>query len=293
MAKASHVNIAVSLGNLKDHTCGSMVSSTIEHPAPSLVLIRQCNSNCGLDGFCGFCRANVGSGLVWCWLSSRVLPVAGRVAELVGCCWYFCRQETLQKHQPCLAELLQNGKNTCPGTSHFSETSTTQIDANKILIIPAEPTKIRSLCNTEGIHEIAKPSIITLDGCRVSIGGKEFQTEQTTHEEFLFELPEVELPLIYEENRKTLNLKNIDQEQILQINTFANNLRITELQKLNESKHPWYNTLIIIVTAISISSVLIYKKLRKSRKPRSQISTQSTKISKPLFSSLGREQLHC
>ncbi|KAL3273140.1 hypothetical protein HHI36_014594 [Cryptolaemus montrouzieri] len=97
-----------------------------------------------------------------------------------------------------------------------------------------EPTKIRSLCNTEGIHEIAKPSIISLDGCRVSIGGKEFQTEQTTQEEFLFELPEVQLPSIYEENRKTLHLKNSNQEQILQINTFANNLRITELQKLNE-----------------------------------------------------------
>ncbi|KAL3279421.1 hypothetical protein HHI36_016932 [Cryptolaemus montrouzieri] len=167
-----------------------------------------------------------------------------------------------------------------------------EIDTSKNLY-KTEPTKIRSLCNTEGIHEIAKPSIISLDGCRVSIGGKEFQTQQTTHEEFLFELPEVELPPIYEENRKTLHLKNIDQEQILQINTFANNLRITELQKLNESKHPWYNTLIIIVTAISISSVLIYMKLRKSRKLRSQISTQSTKISEPLFSSLGREELHC
>ncbi|KAL3272042.1 hypothetical protein HHI36_022504 [Cryptolaemus montrouzieri] len=149
--------------------------------------------------------------------------------------WYFCRQETLHKHQPCLAELLQNGKNTCPRTTvHFSETSTTQIDANKILIITAEPTKIRSLCNTEGIHEIAKPSIISLNGCRVSTGGKEFQTEQTTHEEFLFELPEVELPPIYEENRKTLHLKNIDQEQILQINTFANN-RITKIERIKTS----------------------------------------------------------
>ncbi|KAF2891086.1 hypothetical protein ILUMI_15087 [Ignelater luminosus] len=108
---------------------------------------------------------------------------------------YFCLQSNLLKHQPCLAEFIRTGRNSCPRTLvHFSESSPTQINAKEYFLIPATTTKIKCQCNSKGIYEIKQPSIITLNQCIINIDGKIFQIEEGLHEEYVFNLPSIETP---------------------------------------------------------------------------------------------------
>lgn len=204
---------------------------------------------------------------------------------------YFCLQENLHKYQPCLAELIRDGINSCKGTSiHFSETTIMQISPKELLVIPAKRTNIKSSCNIEGIYEIKNPSIVILDNCIFTIDGKTFQAEKTTQEKFIFELPKIEIPPMENENKKIIKLKQVDSENIRRINSLAENLHINELQFQTNSSHPWANTWLIIIAVLALGSFLIYKKKLKTRKIENS-QEKKTKIREPLFSSLGREEL--
>ncbi|CAH0549876.1 unnamed protein product [Brassicogethes aeneus] len=166
--------------------------------------------------------------------------------------WYFCRQNDLHKHQPCLADLIRNGKILCQSTNiHYSETSVTQINSKDVLIIPARNTKIESSCDIEGIYETSKPSILSMKKCKISINGKFFQAEDTNHEEFIFELPKIELPHIeINSTNKSFYLKQITSEDIDHINRIANNLQIPDLSSSSSTSHPWINTFLFIMAVL-------------------------------------------
>ncbi|KAL3266176.1 hypothetical protein HHI36_010360 [Cryptolaemus montrouzieri] len=205
--------------------------------------------------------------------------------------WYFCRQNNLHKNQPCLATLLRTGRNQCSGTNiRFSETSITQINSNQVLIIPAATTSIKSKCEIEGIHEVQVPCVVSMSYCTLSINGRYFQTEETTQEEFIFELPKMEIPDENYTTGKSLHLKHIDMESVKHINDLANNIIIPDLQNIQDNKHSWFNTTLVILIIISILATLAYLKIRSFKKQ--EIRRQSNqKINEPLFSSLGREEL--
>lgn len=200
----------------------------------------------------------------------------------------------MHKRQPCLADLIRTGKNSCHGTFiHLAETSTCQINSKEVLVIPAAPTNVKSFCDIEGIYEISKPCIISLGRCKISINGKYFEAEQTTHEEFVFELPTFEMPRSTNfKTEKTFHLKQMDIENLKQIKTIANNLQTTDLHISHTRSHPWVNTSIILIAIASTLVILYYVKIyypRRQRRQESQIRSQ--KIEEPLFSSLGREEL--
>ncbi|XP_072397183.1 uncharacterized protein [Diabrotica undecimpunctata] len=208
--------------------------------------------------------------------------------------WYFCLQSKLHKQQQCLANLIRTGKNQCPPTSiHFTETSAIQINSKDILVIPAAPFNIKSQCEKEGIKEIKIPSIVTLENCQISIGNKIFQIEQTSHEEFVLELPQIYLPQ-HEENRpeRTFHIKQIDEENIQRINSLATDLQVSQLHTVQSISHAWTNTIIIIVSLMIIICAFWYIKVYKPRQKKKLTPKQEPqKIKEPLFSDLGREEL--
>ncbi|KAF2891349.1 hypothetical protein ILUMI_14824, partial [Ignelater luminosus] len=97
---------------------------------------------------------------------------------------------------------------------HFSESSATQINAKELLLIP------------DTTHHYVK------------------QTEESLHEEFVFDLPSIETATTNtNERRHPVHLKQVDMESIRQIRT--NNLHITHLHTTPEEKHKWTNTALI------------------------------------------------
>ncbi|KAK9883571.1 hypothetical protein WA026_001748 [Henosepilachna vigintioctopunctata] len=202
--------------------------------------------------------------------------------------WYFCLQRNLHKQQPCLATIIRTGKNHCVTTQlHFDETSISQINANELLVIPSRRTTIKSSCPIEGIYEICEPSTISLDQCKVAVDGKTFQAEQTTHEEFVFILPEIGITSSSAYKEQILHVKRIDEQGINQINSVINNLGTTELVTQPNSSHPWINTTFFIIILISGTCFFLY--LKKPSK-RSKTVGIEQKIIEPLFSALGREE---
>lgn len=218
--------------------------------------------------------------------------------------YFYCKKYELHKNQPCLAKLIHTGRNECPGTPvHFTETSAVQINAKEVLIIPAKSICIKSKCETDGIYEIRNPSTITIDDCKIDIEGKMFQTEDTLHEEFVYDLPTIEFKTLIRENpnQKILTLKKIDHENLRKIQTLADTLQTATMTPRN-STHSWSNTLILIIAIIGAICTLLYFRLYKRRSTFCQrISTTtptsmrdqptSQKITEPLFSALGREEL--
>ena len=163
------------------------------------------------------------------------------------------------------------------------------------MIIPAVPTSVKSYCDVEGIYEITKPCIISLGDCKISINNKYFQKEQTTHEEFVFELPSIALPnneTIKKE--KIFQLKRIDEENIKQINVIANNLQSPDLNVIqNTGSHPWVNTSIILIITASALVILYILKVypNRQKKPSRDTPEENQKIEEPLFSSLRMEEV--
>ncbi|KAL3268937.1 hypothetical protein HHI36_008024 [Cryptolaemus montrouzieri] len=86
---------------------------------------------------------------------------------------------------------------------------------------------------------------------------------------------------------KSLHLQHIDMENVKHINDLANNIIIPDLQNIQDNKHSWFNTTLVILIIISILATLSYLKIRSFKKQ--EIRRQSNqKINEPL---LGREEL--
>lgn len=210
--------------------------------------------------------------------------------------WYFCLKSKLQRHQPCLAELIKTGKNSCPQTKiYYSETTATQIHSNSVLVVPARKTNIKTSCDTEGIYEATKPCLISLGTCKIFIDEEVFQSEQTTHEEFVFQLPPIETnqPEVNSE-QETLHLKKVSLKEINQIKTLSKLIKTNELRR-NPPDYSWINIpLIIIIITILAATIYLYFKLHphhRCQHPIIQEKDDTQKTEEPLFSALRREEL--
>lgn len=208
------------------------------------------------------------------WSTSEICP------EIEN--YFYCQHRVLQKNQPCLANLIQNGANTCPTTEiHFENSSFSQINSNDVLAIPVESLNIDAQCDSGGIHQIAKPSIIHLDDCIVQIQGKSFRREETLHQQHIFKLPKLNLSVEETPRMRPIQLKTIDNENIKQINTMVQTMDING-SKLT-TPHTWVNTIIILLIIIICVVLAAYLKRRRQQQSNTQ------KIEDPLLFSQLKE----
>lgn len=197
---------------------------------------------------------------------------------------YYCLQRNLQKHQPCVTELIKTGKNSCPGIPvYFADSSIEQINAREILLIPSTTIRLKSECE-EGIYDIKKPSILSLNQCGIHIDGKIFRVEETLHEEFVFDLPSINVTTeTFDKRKPALHLQRINNENIKQIKMLANNLRTPNLHNSSHAGHTWTNTALIILVIIIVVAVSYYKFGWIRRKGQKINPDASQKIKEPYF----------
>lgn len=106
--------------------------------------------------------------------------------------FYYCKQELLQKSQTCIADIIKQGKNHCHDIHvQLTETTIEQINSDQLLVIPVEPIDVQAKCETNGIFRISNPSLISLKNCVIEVNNKIFQSEETLHDELVFELPQL------------------------------------------------------------------------------------------------------
>lgn len=175
--------------------------------------------------------------------------------------FYYCKQQMLQKNQPCLADLIKHGKNHCQGIKvELTETNIQQISSHQVMIIPTEPVVIQAKCETDGIYKISKPSVISLLNCVIEINHKIFRSEETYHEELIFELPILNFNLTPEETH-TIRIKNI--EHIQHLENLARNLQTTDLQDV-PTHHAWSNSMLITILILG-SLIYAYFKIARPK----------------------------
>lgn len=205
--------------------------------------------------------------------------------------FYYCKHFLLHKKQPCLVDIIKKGQNSCTSMNvQFSESSITQINSHQVLIIPKKPTIIQGQCEANGIFEVSKPSIVTLENCNVIIEGRQFQTEGTLHDDFVFELPKLKSSTT---NTKvlssTVKLKSIDTSELRHIEAVARNLQVAELSQM-DNKHSWANTILLICLFVSSSALVIYVKFihpdLKRRTRKKMENPEPSENKEPLFSEL-------
>ncbi|KAK9710171.1 hypothetical protein QE152_g26194 [Popillia japonica] len=141
-----------------------------------------------------------------------------------------------------LATLINTGRNLCHGISiHLQNSSVEQINPNQILVIPTRAEKVKSYCDGQGLHEIYKPSVIHLENCKIDVLGKIFMSRNPLQEEFIFNLPKLNITPKEEKSRKPLHLRNIEETKERHLKSVINNLH-TGTQGTH---HPWINSTLI------------------------------------------------
>lgn len=196
---------------------------------------------------------------------------------------YYCLHTKLHKKQPCLATLIGSGKNQCEQQYvNLTQTNVLQISSNKLLVIPATTVNLKALCSVEGLYEVKHPSVIHLDNCSVEIMDKHFQTEDTLKQEFIFNLPSVNVSAEKPQKQRIMQLKHLDLTGIKHLSTMTDNLNLQDISFPHT--HMWTNTVIVIILLITLISALLL--IRFYVKPKSRIQ----KMQEPSFSDLGREE---
>ncbi|CAH2001893.1 unnamed protein product [Acanthoscelides obtectus] len=133
---------------------------------------------------------------------------------------YFCKHEDLLEADPCLVEIIKNGRNTYPITRiQQSRTLVQQISPSKVIICPREPTTVHSSCPEDGPIVISQPSLIELQRCSLEINQHKFYPSDRIDHETIFPLPAISLTNFTKQNLVDVtkfNLKTIQNLQISQ-----------------------------------------------------------------------------
>ncbi|KAB0800484.1 hypothetical protein PPYR_06224 [Photinus pyralis] len=98
-----------------------------------------------------------------------------------------------------------------------------------------------------------------MGNCRLEINGKIFQTEETLHDDLMFELPELNIPSNSDyENSSTVKLKTLNSESVQHIVNVVKNLKPPLLEVPNHGHHQWTNTTSIIIILIIIVCLIVF-----------------------------------
>lgn len=206
--------------------------------------------------------------------------------------FYYCQQEKLQKSQPCIVQLMTVGKNTCPRINlHLSATTTIQINSHSVVILPAESIDVHYQCESNGIYTVQNPVIIDVKKCKIDVQGKIFQSEETLHEQFIFELPSFHLePQGTEDIQSPIHLQDLDEHSLRNLEILTNNLKTRNATNKNYHTHTWLNTLLLILLIILVISLVLYIKfVRPYIKAKATPKVQKTP--QVVFSDLKGEEL--
>ncbi|CAH1955483.1 unnamed protein product [Acanthoscelides obtectus] len=200
---------------------------------------------------------------------------------------YFCKHEDLLEADPCLVEIIKNGRNTCPITRiQQSRTLVQQISSSKVIICPREPTTVHSSCPEDGLIVISQPSLIELQRCSLEINQHKFYPSDRIDHETIFPLPAISLTNFMKQNLVDVikfNLKTIQNLQISQeqINEHSIQFPDRPIEKTN-----LIIFLLLLSTFIGYIIYQILKKLREARRRREEEAVPDSQTLDPPFAHL-------
>ncbi|CAH1995213.1 unnamed protein product [Acanthoscelides obtectus] len=200
---------------------------------------------------------------------------------------YFCKHEDLLEADPCLVEIIKNGRNTCPITRiQQSRTLVQQISLSKVIISPREPTTVHSSCPEDGLIVISQPSLIELQRCSLEINQHKFYPSDRIDHETVFPLPAIILTNFTKQNLVDVtkfNLKTIQNLQISQEQINEDSIQFPDrlIEKTN-----LIIFLLLLSTFIGYIIYQILKKLGEARRRREEEAVPDSQTLDPPFAHL-------
>ncbi|CAH2012495.1 unnamed protein product [Acanthoscelides obtectus] len=200
---------------------------------------------------------------------------------------YFCKHEDLLEADPCLVEIIKNGRNTCPITRiQQSRTLVQQISSSKVIICPREPTTVHSSCPEDGLIVISQPSLIELQRCSLEINQHKFYPSDRIDHETIFPLPAISLTNFTKQNLVDVTKFNLKTIQNLQISQEQINEDSIQFPDRPIEKTNLIIFLLLLSTFIGYIIYQILKKLREARRRREEEAVPDSQTLDPPFAHL-------